>query len=294
MTVTNVSEAVDVGAGLTAVLDHLRPRMREIHERWSAATPFRYVVVDDFLPLEMAEEIYASYPVPDIEGWDKITYAHQKLKFSMQSGFPPSVERFFQITASPQFIDAMSEISGIPALIPDPDLVGGGLHQILRGGFLDVHVDYNFHPKTKLHRRLNLLVYMNKDWKPEYEGHLELWDWSGERRQLEKIAPHFNRAVMFETNEISYHGHPIPLATPPGTTRKSLALYYYTAERDSVAPEHNTIYQQSTGVSGYVKTAVASAQAAAERSKSQGLRALLRELAMKTYRKLRGLPPPNR
>ncbi len=89
-------------------------------------------------------------------------------------------------------MDLVSDIVGIAGLLHDPALVGGGLHQILPGGFLDVHTDYNFHPQTKLHRRLNLLLYMNKDWKREYEGYLELWDMDA-KKQIEDIAPAFNR-----------------------------------------------------------------------------------------------------
>jgi hypothetical protein len=296
---TSVEAAAGPGPGplaqeTSATLSALRARVPALKRQWEAGRPFRYVVVDDFLPRDIAAGILASYPKPDIEGWDKLTYTHQKRKFTMRSGFPAPVDRFFAISALPAFRDTLAEITGIPRLLADPELVGGGLHQILRGGFLDVHVDYNFHPTSKLHRRLNLLLYMNPDWKPEYQGYLELWDRGTEKRQLENIAPFYNRAVIFETNEVSFHGHPQPLETPPGVTRKSLALYYYTAERDSVAPEHNTLYQQSTGLRGYVKTAVSSAEALVERVREQGPRAVAREVGDKIYRKLRGLPPVNR
>ncbi len=276
------------------VLDVLCPRVIELRALWDAAQPFHYVIIDDFLPIPIAESIHASYPVPDIEGWDKATYTHQKHKFSMRSGFPAPIERFFQISATPEFRNVLTDITGVSNLLDDPKLVGGGLHQIVRGGFLDLHVDYNFHPITKLHRRLNLLLYMNKDWKPEYEGYLELWDWVENKRQLERVAPIFNRAVMFETNEVSYHGHPRPLATPQNTTRKSLALYYYTSERDVVAPEHNTLYQQSTGLRGYVKTTISSMQAATERLRKGGPVSLACEIGEKVRRKMLGLPPINR
>jgi hypothetical protein len=279
---------------LGELVRHLRGGVSGARARWNAATPFHYVVIEDFLPRLMAEEILASYPKPDIEGWDKVTYTHQKSKFTMRSGFPTPVHRFFAASATREFREVLSDITGTPALLADPDLVGGGLHQILRGGFLDVHVDYNLHPETKLHRRLNLLIYLNKDWKREYEGYLELWNWSEPRQQIEKIAPLFNRAVIFETNEVSFHGHPIPLQTPQHLTRKSLALYYYTVDRDVVAAEHNTLYQQSTGLRGYLKTARASAEAVVERVKTQGPVTLARELAAKVRRKLLGLPPANR
>ena len=163
----------------------------------------------------------------------------------------------------------MNFITGIEeSLIADPALSGGGLHQSMNGAFLNVHVDFNIHPKTKLHRRLNILIYMNKDWKDEYEGHLELWEINDEHKNLlEKISPKFNRLVLFETNEISFHGHPKPLTIPLDVSRKSLATYYYTKTRpvSEIAGEHNTIYVNTEGVKGSVKRLKSGVRAALER-----------------------------
>lgn len=276
-------------------LENLRARVFDLQREWSSKKPFRYVIIDDFLPTDFAEQILATYPEPDIEGWDDTTYLHQRKKFTKTSGFSEPIGRFFVLTASPDFRDVISDITGIQKLTDDPDLVGGGLHQILRGGFLDVHVDYNFHPQTKLHRRMNLLLYLNKDWKPEYEGHLELWDLES-NVQLDRIAPLFNRVVIFETNELSYHGHPRPLNTPQHITRKSLAIYYYTKEHGVtvVAPEHNTLYRQTTGIKGYVKTLRAATRTLSERVGSQNGMELCRNMIRRTHRYLRGLPPENK
>lgn len=276
-------------------LENLRARVSDLQREWSSKKPFRYVIIDDFLPVDFAEQLLATYPEPDIEGWNDTAYLHQRKKFTKTSGFSEPIERFFVLTASPDFRDAISAITGIQKLIDDPELVGGGLHQILRGGFLDVHVDYNFHPQTKLHRRMNLLLYLNKDWKPEYEGYLELWDLES-NVQLNSIAPLFNRAVIFETNEISYHGHPPPLNTPQHITRKSLAIYYYTKEHDGavIAPEHNTLYRQTTGIEGYVKTLRAATHTLSKRVGNQSKMELCRNLVRRTQRYLRGLPPENK
>jgi hypothetical protein len=275
-------------------LERLAARADAYAREWSSKTPFRYVVMDDFLAPEDAEAILAAYPEPDVEGWNHPTYMHQRKKFTRTSGFEPPVAEFFALTASPEFRTLMTRITGIADLEADPDLVGGGLHQILRGGFLNVHVDYNFHPKTKLHRRLNLLLYMNKDWQDEWEGCLELWDMQT-KRQLERIAPRFNRAAMFETNEISYHGHPRPLNTPSHVTRKSLAVYYYTKTRDdgTLAPEHNTLSRQTEGLGGYVKTSRAAAEAALERVREKGVGSVVKIIAKKVDRTLKGKLPEN-
>jgi len=168
-------------------------------------------------------------------------------------------------------------MTGIENLLPDAELFGGGLHQSIKGAFLDVHIDYNIHPKTKYHRRLNILVYMNKDWKDEHEGHLELWDMTtgtGKHfdkldgfKIIERITPIFNRMAMFETYQISYHGHPHPLKTPEGVNRKSMAAYYYSTTRSQheIAGEHNTVYVNTTGVNGKLKNFFSGVKAFFER-----------------------------
>jgi hypothetical protein len=146
-----------------------------------------------------------------------------------------------------EFLEFLAELSGIENLLADPYLEGGGLHQISAGGKLGVHVDFNRHTRLQLDRRLNLLLYLNHDWCDEWGGQLELWD-AAMTKPVRRIAPIFNRCVIFNTTDTSYHGHPDPLACPPDDTRRSIALYYYTA--DIVSPSqspHSTIFQRRPG-----------------------------------------------
>lgn len=252
-------------------IERIQREKETIRNNWNAKKPFRYLYLDNFLHTEMAENLLANYPDPWKGEWNNTTYINQKHKFQ-KTTFEPNdcFDRVFKELNHPEFLQLMSEITGIDNLVPDEDLFGGGLHQSINGAFLDVHIDYNFHPKTKFHRRLNILVYMNKDWKDEYEGHLELWDMVDEKKErLERIAPIFNRMAMFETNQISYHGHPHPLKTPEGVNRKSMAAYYYTETRPQheVANEHNTVYVNTTGVNGKVKNLFSGVKAFFERVK---------------------------
>src|SRR5207245_9732609 len=128
------------------------------------------------------------------------------------------------------------------------DLGGGGLHQRSPDGYLKVHADFNYHPATRHHRRLNLLVYLNSGrldsgWPDPWDGNLELWDRSMSRC-VKSIAPVLNRCVVFSTTDAAYHGHPRPLSCPSGMSRKSLALYYYTAARPTqeTSEPHSTLY----------------------------------------------------
>ncbi len=105
------------------------------------------------------------------------------------------------------------------------------------------HADFNVHPKLKLDRRLNMLIYLNKDWREDYGGHLELWNRGGKECR-KRILPIFNRTVVFSTTDTSFHGHPLPLTAPPGITRKSVSLYYYTAGRpaEERSTPHDTLF----------------------------------------------------
>jgi Rps23 Pro-64 3,4-dihydroxylase Tpa1-like proline 4-hydroxylase len=254
------------------LLDYQRlfERQAAIREDYQSKTPFRFVVFDDFFAPEQAEYIYQHYPVIDTE-WNGTTYIDQQNKFQVNKFEKGSVMRaLFDELNGQKFLDWIREVTQVEdELVGDDELFGAGLHQSKTGAFLNVHIDYNLHPTTKFHRRLNAIVYMNKDWKDEYEGHLELWDVTSgdEKVLLAKVAPTFNRCVIFETNEVSFHGHPKMLNTPPDITRKSIATYYYSKTRpeSEAVPYHNTLYVNTEGVGGQVKRFTSGVKALLER-----------------------------
>lgn len=239
-------------------LDKLIDRLPELRKSFNSKKPFRYLSFDDFFSSNVADQILDSYPSIDSGDWDNTTYVDQKNKFQKSKFESGSIlkELFDELNSQP-FLTWLEQLTGMEdEILGDAELFGGGLHQSSQGAFLNVHVDYNIHPTTNYHRRLNVIFYMNKEWKDEFEGHLELWDLSnGNKQLLDKIAPVFNRCVIFETNEISYHGHPKPLKTPKGVNRKSIATYYYTKTRPGheLADSHNTVYVNTDGVSGQLK-----------------------------------------
>jgi len=249
--------------------ESLQDRQKAIRQDYQSKKPFRYTMFESFFKPEAVERIYNSYPTITDGRWDGTTYIDQKNKFQKTKFEPGSAfNEVFDELNSRQFLKWLEAVTDVPDLLGDDELFGGGLHQSIQGAFLNVHVDYNIHPKTKFHRRLNVLVYMNKSWKDEYEGHLELWDLSDNKKDLlAKIAPLFNRCVIFETNEISYHGHPKALKTPEGVNRKSIATYYYTQGRpeNEIAGEHNTIYVNTEGAGGQLKRLSSAFKALIER-----------------------------
>ncbi len=245
-------------------------RQNEIKSDYQSKKPFRYTMFENFFHDDKAEIVLQNYPDIKDGKWDGTTYLDQKNKFQKTKFDENSVlDRIFKELNSPEFLKWLQEVTEVEdTLIGDSELFGGGLHQSINGAYLNVHVDYNIHPNTKYHRRLNVLVYMNKDWKDEYEGHLELWDLSNNQKNLlAKYAPSFNRCVIFETNEVSFHGHPKPLKTPVDVNRKSIATYYYTKTRpaDEIVGDHNTLYVNTEGVTGHLKRLSSGVKAFLER-----------------------------
>jgi len=156
--------------------------------------------------------------------------------------FPAPLAKLNEALASHEFLDLMSYVFDIPHLLADEELWGGGMHQTGARGRLDVHVDFNYIEPRRLHRRLNILIYFNKEWRKEWGGNIELWD-KGVKVCHHSFAPILNRCVVFETSDISFHGV-TPVTCPDNVSRKSFAAYYYTTEAPRRTCEsHSTIFR---------------------------------------------------
>jgi hypothetical protein len=211
---------------------------------YRSAFPYPHITFENFLPEATARAVRDAFPGPDEIQWTRFKNAREvKLASNQEVEIPPAIRNVLYALNSATFLKFLEELTGIDDLIPDPQFVGGGMHQIVRGGKLGVHVDFNKHPHTKLDRRLNLLIYLNEDWEEEYGGHFELWDPEG-NVCCKRVLPVYNRCVIFSTTEVSYHGHPTPLQCPPGWSRKSIALYYYSNGRPAPesAASHSTVF----------------------------------------------------
>jgi len=211
--------------------------------------PFPHIYFDNFLPLEAAEAALEDFPEPKQLAWNEFNSpTERKLAFDVVEKLPAAVRDVLYFMNSRPMLKFLESLTGIQHVIPDPYYVGGGLHQIKRGGNLEVHADFNYHAQLKLDRRINMLIYLNKDWKEEYGGHFELWN-----REMtcaeQKILPIFNRCAIFSTTSYSYHGHPTPLACPADRTRKSIATYYYTNGRpeEEATDSHSTLFKHRPG-----------------------------------------------
>ena len=198
--------------------------------------PFNHIVIDDFVDndtlLKVEQEIRT---IPDDKFGRAIVYGLEevtknKLSLENLNEYGENIKKMIEYLNSDKMIEYLENLTGIEGLQADNFNMGGGIHKIQRGGHLNIHADFNIHKKTKKYRRVNLLLYMNSNYKEQYNGHLELWN--KEMTKCEKkISPLFNRAVIFRTTDDAYHGHLDPWMGPEGYDRVSFALYYYTDDR---------------------------------------------------------------
>jgi len=219
------------------------------HERYVTATPFPHISIDNFLRPEILDAVVRDFPSQHSAPWEAMVDKDQK-KFAANvvSKMAPSVRQVLYFLNSREIVNFLEKLTGIEGLIPDPHYAGGGCHELRPGGFLKVHADFNWHKQMRLDRRINLLVYLNKDWQPEYGGNLELWDETMSHKVAE-YAPLFNRCVIFNTTDNSFHGNPVPVSCPPDRSRRSLAFYYYTNGRPAgeVSQSHGTLFKNRPG-----------------------------------------------
>lgn len=226
-------------------------RTEELRDRFLGARPFRYLVIDDFLVGTVVDSMVREFPHPQQK--DMINeYGDPSLKHTVTNvrGIGGVYLEIDDMVASTEFGALLEKITGIRDLIYDPSYYGGGTHNNLSGQGMDPHVDFNLLDIPQLgtfHRRINAILYLNNDWREEYGGNLDLHSnpWEPTTDKIIRVVPIKNRLVIFETNEVSWHGFlPVKSGIPHGVSRKSFAIYMYTKERpkEEVRPRHGTFY----------------------------------------------------
>jgi Rps23 Pro-64 3,4-dihydroxylase Tpa1-like proline 4-hydroxylase len=233
---------------------------RDRAEEYKANTPYPHIYFDDFFPRSVAEDALSDFPEPKEVDWNNSQDVNQrkKLSFDKVEKLPATIRDVLYFLNSRPMLQFLEVLTGIEGVVPDAYYAGGGLHQIRPGGLLEVHADFSYHKGLRLDRRINVLVYLNKDWKEEYGGHFELWNREVTRAER-KILPVFNRCAIFSTTSVSFHGHTRPLSCPPERNRKSIATYYYSNGRPEEDPgftrRHEVAFQERPGINS-VKTKI--------------------------------------
>jgi Rps23 Pro-64 3,4-dihydroxylase Tpa1-like proline 4-hydroxylase len=232
----------------TLIDRNVHDRREVLRTQFQSAFPFRHLVIDNFLSKDFADALLAQFP--DFErgnarNEDGSLGGKSTVERIRELG--PAFAQLDDLIQSRGFLDLVGQVTGIDNLLYDPWYFGGGTHENRHGQDLDAHIDFNRHPMEPWHRRLNLIVYLNRRWEDEWGGSLQLHsDPRSEQNQILSVTPLFNRAVIFETTEWSWHGFP-PIQLPEnerGLSRKSVALYFYTTDRpaEELADTHSTVY----------------------------------------------------
>ncbi|MEO1083355.1 MAG: 2OG-Fe(II) oxygenase [Acidobacteriota bacterium] len=225
----------------------LESRVEALAERFRDAPFFPHVLIENFFSDDLCRRLHGQFPSFDPEARDELGSKAQKATREDVCALGEAYAAVDGLIQSPDFLSMMSRITGIPDLLYDPDYVGGGTHDNVDGAQLDTHVDFNYHPRRGWHRRLNLIVFLNPEWREEWGGcfgvHRDPWS---EDNELRRFVPLWNHAVIFETSERSWHGFDqIRLPTElRDASRKSFAVYFYSQDRppEEIAPSHATVY----------------------------------------------------
>ncbi len=222
--------------------------IEHLSARFAQAQPFKHVVIDGFFEPAFCQQLLDEFPTfKNKDAVDENQAVGKKAVVQSVKQIGPAYAKLDALAQSEGFLQLVEQITGIPGLIYDPHYIGGGTHNNLDGQELDPHVDFTHHPLTSHHRRLNLIVYLNHEWQPSWGGNIEFHKnprLAPDEDEITSVEPLFNRAVLFETNNLSWHGFP-PINLPADKkdlSRKSFALYYYTHQRQESVEPHSTIY----------------------------------------------------
>lgn len=219
---------------------------RRYAESYQSGMPYHHICIDDFLPKAVAEKVRKEAIAQDEKAAEHSSpQEHLKTSYNPDT-LPLYTRAVFNALNSQAFLKFLEEMTGIPNLIPDPYYIGAGIHRTGNGGYLGIHADFNYHKRMNLERRLNVLIYLNPDWKPEYGGAFEVWT-DDMKTQVAAFPPFMNRMCCFSTSSNSYHGNPEPVNHPDGKPRLSIALYYYTATWTPEKVAHNTLFRPRPG-----------------------------------------------
>jgi hypothetical protein len=201
---------------------------------WRCAQPYPHVMLDDMFDPRVLDRVAADFPSKTPPGWVQYDTANEIKRTSRGLvGVPAYANAFLWQLCSEPFLEWLREVTGIEDLVADPMFHGGGLHESFRGGWLNIHADWTQHPHLPLVRRLNLIVYLTRDWREEWGGALELWA-PGAAAPGARVPPLFNRAVIFPTTAETLHGFPDPLRCPPGISRRSASVFYWSPDPEAV------------------------------------------------------------
>lgn len=220
-------QSVDL-ASFTGTVDRLRSQSESLRTTYAAGQPYPHLAIENLFDPDVLDRVVAEFPQPGNRDW--FVWDHEYELKTTSRGIR-GLSTFTQLLClwlnSAEFIAEIERITGIKNLVGDPTFTGAGMHEIFPGGWLGMHTDYTRHPSLSLKRRVNLLIYLNRDWDADWGGELELWDKNGTGNRT-SYPPYFNQTVIFPTTPETFHGVPRQLSCPDGRSRKLLSIYYWS------------------------------------------------------------------
>lgn len=229
-------------------------KLELLKEQWVNSEPFHHIVIDNFLPIDLAKKVSEEFPDFNSDFWYEYSNPLEiKKACSDWNRFSPTIYETFFHLLSHETTSYLSYITGTK-LFPDIGLHGGGLHCHKSGGKLNTHLDYSLHPKINLQRKVNIILYVSENWNPDWNGALGLWDHDFEYNQPKNLVKSidciFNRAVIFDTTMNSWHGLPDPVKCPEGISRNSLATYYLCEPAPDIDKRGKALYAPAENQKG--------------------------------------------
>ncbi len=228
----------------------------ETHRKqFQEAQPFQHCVIPNFLNEDLARSLSETFPTPSSAPELTWHFYNNPLErkyacndFSFSNDRTKMISRVFdEALQSTELLDYLKQITGIENLETDPTLHGAGIHFYPHNGKLDIHLDYNIHPKLNKERRINIIYYLNEKWDPSWGGDLNFYSKDLDPAKIASVQPMWNTAAVFRTSDISYHGLPAPMRCPEGEGRKSLAIYYISPVRENATSRYKAEYVPSPG-----------------------------------------------
>jgi Rps23 Pro-64 3,4-dihydroxylase Tpa1-like proline 4-hydroxylase len=221
--------------------------LNTLRDEYKKGQPFNYAVIDNFFKEDIAEQLANEFPdYNNDEAWNIYKNPLENKRLTPDWNlFPALTYETFTFLNTPEFIEKIEHIIGVNNVKPDMGLHGGGWHVTPSGGKLNVHLDYSIHPKLKMERRANLIIYLSH-WQSEWDGALQLWSHDEETQMpkecVSKVEVKFNRAIIFDTTQNSWHGLPDEIKAPSNVLRKSLNIYYLTEPREGISTRERALF----------------------------------------------------
>jgi hypothetical protein len=228
------------------IIKHLQDNfsnLRELNDEFVGTPPYPMIVLDDFLPKDIAQAMQKECETIPKNYWTNFTRNGSHMEECINLDVAPVAAEVVNQLHSQAGMRWLTQMTGIKDLIPDPYIIGGGYSKSYTGDSLQIHTDFNWNETIKMHRMLSFIIYLNEDWKDDYEGHLHFYDFN-KKELIQKVAPNFNRAVFWRHHKRGFHGHPHPLTCPTSMSRNAFRLFFYVSnsQYDPNDRPHRSLY----------------------------------------------------